>query len=206
MSDENKNTEPETPANTTSAAQDEDAPASPESELTQLRQQLEAKEIEAKTNYDRFMRQAAESENYKKRMTRERDDAIRFANEALIKDLLPIVDNLERAVAHAAGGGNGKPLVEGVEMVLRGFLDALAKHGVTPVDSIGESFDPSRHEAMAQVESDKEKPNSIIAEHQKGYLLRERLLRPALVTVAKPSKINEKKNEGSKVENDPSDD
>jgi molecular chaperone GrpE len=206
MSNENKNTELETSASITPEARQEDTPASLESELTQLRQQLEAKEIEAKTNYDRFVRQAAESENYKKRMTRERDEAIRFANEALIKDLLPVVDNLERAVSHAAGGDNGKPLVEGVEMVLRGFLDALARHGVTPVESVGQSFDPSRHEAMAQVESDKDKPNSITAEHQKGYLFRERLLRPALVTVAKPAKTNEKKNEGNKVENDPSDD
>jgi molecular chaperone GrpE len=206
MSDESKSTELETATDATPAAGQDDSTTSLESEITNLRQQLEAKEIEAKTNHDRFVRQAAELENFKKRTTRERDEAIRFANEVLIRDLLPVVDNLERAVAHAPGGGNGKPLVEGVEMVLRGFLDALAKHGVSPVASVGESFDPSRHEAMAQVESETDEPNTIVAEHQKGFLFRERLLRPALVTVAKTSKTNEKKNDGSKVENDPSDD
>jgi molecular chaperone GrpE len=206
MSDESKNTELETATNATPAAGQDDSTTSLESEITNLRQQLEAKELEAKTSYDRFVRQAAELENFKKRTTRDRDEAIRFANEVLIKDLLPVVDNLERAVAHAPGGGNGEPLVEGVEMVLRGFLDALAKHGVSPVDSVGKSFDPSRHEAMAQVESETDEPNTIVAEHQKGYLFHERLLRPALVSVAKASKTNEKKNDGSKVENDPSDD
>jgi molecular chaperone GrpE len=206
MSDESKNAELETATNATPAAGQDDSTTSLESEITNLRQQLEAKELEAKTSYDRFVRQAAELENFKKRTTRDRDEAIRFANEVLIKDLLPVVDNLERAVAHAPGGGNGEPLVEGVEMVLRGFLDALAKHGVGPVDSVGKSFDPSRHEAMAQVESETDEPNTIVAEHQKGYLFHERLLRPALVSVAKASKTNEKKNDGSKVENDPSDD
>lgn len=206
MSDESKTTELETATNATPAAGQDDSTTSLESEITNLRQQLEAKELEAKTSYDRFVRQAAELENFKKRTTRDRDEAIRFANEVLIKDLLPVVDNLERAVAHAPGGGNGEPLVEGVEMVLRGFLDALAKHGVSPVDSVGKSFDPSRHEAMAQVESETDEPNTIVAEHQKGYLFHERLLRPALVSVAKASKTNEKKNDGSKVENDPSDD
>jgi molecular chaperone GrpE len=99
--------------------------------LDTLRQQLADKEAEAKNNYDRFLRQVAEVDNFKKRAARERDDAIRFANESLIKDLLPVVDNLERAVAHASGGGNGKPIVEGVEMVLKGLLDAMAKYGVT---------------------------------------------------------------------------
>jgi len=206
MSDKRKTAEFETSTDATPAAGQDGSTTSLESEITDLRQQLEAKELEAKTNYDRFMRQAAELENFKKRVTRERDEAIRFANELLIKDLLQVVDNLERAVAHAAGGGNDKPLVEGVEMVLRGFLDVLVKHGVSPVASVGKSFDPSRHEAMAQVESETEESNTIVAEHQKGYLFRERLLRPALVTVAKTSKTNENKNDGSKVENEPSDD
>src|ERR1051325_7630686 len=87
------------------------------SEIAALREQLENKEIEAKNNYDRFLRQAAEFENYKKRTSRDRDDAIRFAKESMIKDMLPIVDNLKGAITHASGGGNGKPLVEGVEMV-----------------------------------------------------------------------------------------
>jgi molecular chaperone GrpE len=177
-----------------------------ESEMVDLKQQLEAKELEAKHNYDRWLRQTAELDNFKKRTARERDEAIRLANEALIKDLLPVVDNLERAVAHASGGGNGKPLVEGVEMVLRQFLDVLTKHGAVQMLAVGQPFDPAKHEAMTQVESDDHEPNSVVEEHQKGYLFRDRLLRPALVSVAKASGTKEKKNAQSKVENGPSDD
>jgi molecular chaperone GrpE len=181
-------------------------PKSESGDLDNLRQELAAKELEAKNNYDRFLRQVAELDNFKKRTTRERDDAIRFANEALIKDLLPVVDNLERAVAHASGGGNGKPIVEGVEMVLKGLLDAMAKHGVTQISAVGQPFDPSKHEAMTQVESTSHEPNSVIDELHKGYMLRDRLLRPALVSVAKAPETREKKNSDNKVENDPGDD
>ena len=177
-----------------------------ESEIAALRQQLEAKEQEANSNYDRLLRQTAELDNFKKRTARERDEAIRFANEALVKDLLPVVDNLERAVAHASGGGNGKPLVEGVELVLRQFLDVLMKHGALQIQAVGQPFDPAKHEAMVQVESSDHETNSIVEEFQKGYIFRERLLRPALVSVAKASGTKEKKNGESKVENGPSDD
>jgi molecular chaperone GrpE len=185
----------------------EEANSNPlESEIADLKQQLEAKELEAKNNYDRWLRQTAELDNFKKRTARERDEGIRLANEALIKDLLPVVDNLERAVAHASGGGNGKPLVEGVEMVLRQFLDVLTKHGAVQMLAVGQSFDPAKHEAMTQVESEDHEPNSVVEEHQKGYLFRDRLLRPALVSVAKTPGTKEKKNGQSKVENGPSDD
>lgn len=175
-------------------------------ETEDLRRELAAKELEAKNHYDRFLRQVAELENFKKRSAREREEVARYANETLIKDLLSVVDNLERAVAHASGGGNGKPIVEGVEMVLKGLLDVLAKHGVTQISAIGQPFDPSMHEAMAQVESDDHQPNSVVEELHKGYTLRDRLLRPALVSVAKGSKTREKKNDDSKVENDHGDD
>ena len=177
-----------------------------EAEFLALRQQLETKETEAKNYYERLLRQAAELENYKKRSARERDDAIRYANESLLKDLLPVVDNLERAIAHASGGGNGKPLVEGVEMVLRGLADVLAKHGAMPILAQGQPFDPTKHEAMTQVETDDHEPNSVVEELHKGYMLRDRLLRPALVSVAKAVKTREKKNPESKVENGQSDD
>ena len=175
-------------------------------ELAKLRENLEAKEKEANENYDRYLRQVAELENFRKRANRERDEAIRFANEALVKDLLPVVDNLERAVAHAKDGGNGKPLVEGVEMVLRGFFDTLAKHGVVPIAAVGQRFDPEKHEAMAQIESGTYEPDTVVEEYHKGYLLRDRLLRPALVSVAKTPKSQGKKNNGGEVENEPGDD
>jgi len=199
-------------ADESSAEQSNEAPPreidsnSLEAELISLRQQLETKETEAKNNYERLLRQAAELENYKKRSARERDDAIRYANESLLKDLLPVVDNLERAIAHASGGGNGKPLVEGVEMVLRGLADVLTKHGAMPILAQGQPFDPTKHEAMTQVETDDHEPNSVVEELHKGYMLRDRLLRPALVSVAKAVKTREKKNPESKVENGQSDD
>lgn len=175
-------------------------------QLENLRQELAAKEVEAKNNYDRFLRQVAELENFKRRSAREREDLSRFANETLVKDLLPIVDNLERAIAHASGGGNGKPIVEGVEMVLKGLLDVLAKHGLAPISALGEAFDPAKHEAIAQVESEIHDANAVVEELHKGYMLHDRLLRPALVSVAKASESRQKKNGDGPVENDPTDD
>lgn len=147
--------------------------------------QLQEKEAEAKAHYESFLRERADMENFKRRMQREQAEAVRFANEPLIRDLLPVVDNLERAVGHAQGGGNGQPLVEGVTLVVRSFLDALEKYGVTRMTSKGELFDPSRHEAMAQVERADVAANTVVDEHCPAYLLHGRLIRPALVTVAK---------------------
>jgi len=205
MSEETKKVADETDESATQILQEEN-PDPMGTAIADLRKQLEAKELEAKNSYERYLRQAAELDNFKKRTARERDEAIRFANEALIKDLLPVVDNLERAVAHASGGGNGKPLVEGVEMVLKTLLDVLMKHGVVQITALGQLFDPSKHEAMAQVESDTHEPNSVVDELHKGYMLRDRLLRPALVSVAKAIKSQEKKNDDSEVENEPGDD
>jgi len=205
MSEETKKVADETDESATQILQEEN-PDPTGTAIADLRKQLEAKEQEAKNSYERYLRQAAELDNFKKRTAREREEAIRFANEALIKDLLPVVDNLERAVAHASGGGNGKPLVEGVEMVLKGLLDVLMKHGVVQITALGQLFDPSKHEAMAQVESDTHEPNSVVDELHKGYMLRDRLLRPALVSVAKAIKSQEKKNDESEVENEPGDD
>ena len=150
-----------------------------------LRTQLEEKEEEAKANYELFLRERAENENFKRRMQKEKVDALRFANEPLIKDLLPVLDNLERAVSHAQGGGNGQSLVDGVSLVLRSFLEALEKYHVSRVSAKGQSFDPNRHEAMAQVETADANPNTVVEEYAPAYLLHDRLIRPALVTVAK---------------------
>ncbi|HET9915766.1 MAG TPA: nucleotide exchange factor GrpE [Candidatus Binatia bacterium] len=180
--------------------------ADQDGEIAELRLQLNAKEEEAKNNYDRYVRQVAELDNFKKRAAREREESSRFANENLVRDLLPVIDNLERAIAHGSSGANGKPLVEGIDMVLKGFLDALSKYGVQSVAAVGMAFDPAQHEALAQVESTEHPPNTVIEQHQKGYLMRDRLLRPALVTVSKAAISQEKKNEGTEVENDQVDD
>jgi len=152
----------------------------------ELQNLLQVKEQEAKDNEEKFLRQAAEMENYKKRVAREKEDAIKFANEALVRELLPVLDNLERAVEHARDGGNGEPLVDGIEMVLKTCLEALEKHGVSQVTAKGEVFDPERHEAYAQIETDDCPPNTVVNEVHRGYFLRDRLLRPSLVSVAKP--------------------
>jgi molecular chaperone GrpE len=183
-----------------------DSPSERQDELAETRDKLQAKEKESEENYARYLRQVAEVDNFKKRVSREKEDAIRYANENLIKDILPVIDNLERAIAHAQGGGNGKPLVEGVEMVLRGLLDVFSKHGVVQVPAIGSVFDPGKHEAMAHVESSEYQPNTIINEHHKGYLFRDRLLRPALVTVSKAPEAKDGKNGQNEVEKGPADD
>ncbi len=160
---------------------DTDGAQSPE--IDQLRGQLQEQSEEARKNYDLFLRERAETENFKKRMVREKSEALRFASEPLVRDLLPVVDNLERAVEHADADGNGQSVLEGVRLVLKSLLDILERHGVKRIDAVGERFDPSRHEAMAQVESAAYAPNQVVDQHHSGYLLHDRLLRPALVTV-----------------------
>lgn len=209
MSDEKKKTNEAADRHDEEATEGSSTPLSIEqaaAELAQLREQLGAKEAEAKANYGRYIRQAAELENFKKRTARDKEETVRFANEALIRDLLSVADNLERAIEHAQDGGNGKPLVEGVEMVLKGLADVLAKHGVTQVSALGQTFDPERHEAMAHVETDAHAPNTVVGEFHKGYLLFDRLLRPALVSVAKAPETKEKKNSRTEVEKPSSDD
>ncbi len=156
------------------------APTPPE--IDQLRRQLQEKTEEARKHYDLFLRERAETENFKKRMVREKSEALRFASEPLVRDLLPVVDNLERAVEHAEG--NGQSVIDGVRLVLKSLLDILERHGVKRIDAVGQQFDPTRHEAMAQVESVEHEPNQVVDQHHSGYLLHDRLLRPALVTVS----------------------
>lgn len=127
----------------------------------------------------------AESESFRKRLTREKDDAIRFANEKVLLEMLPVVDNLERALAHSEAGAAGS-IREGVEITLRQFNHVLQKVGVTRVDaSVGTPFDPRFHEAVAQQESKDLPAGSVAAVLQGGFLLHDRLLRPAMVAVAK---------------------
>lgn len=154
-----------------------------EAETAQLRAEL----LEIK---DRWMRERADLENYKRRAVREKQDALRFGSEALLKDLLPVIDNLHRALAHARVGREDDPILTGVDLVLRGFDEVLERHGVKVVPARGATFDPNRHEAISHVES--EAPaNTVIDEHQRGYVLHDRLLRPALVTVGKGPRPSE---------------
>ncbi len=155
-------------------------------EIEELKKKLEEKEKEAKENYDRLLRTAADFENYKKRAAREKEDWTKFANEDLIRAILPFIDNLERAVNHAQKIADTGVLVKGVQLTLQQLLQALNKFGLSSFESVGKPFDPAMHEAMLVVETDKHEPNQVVEEFQKGYLLNDRLLRPATVSVSKP--------------------
>lgn len=161
---------------TESAGGDQDL----DSELQKARQEAEA-------TYDRLLRVSAEFDNYRKRAQREAEEFRKFANESFAKDLLPVVDNLERAIQVSRGAeeGGAVGVVEGIEMTLRELLKVFEKHHVTPVESLGKVFDPNFHEAVMQEATEAYPPNTIVTEMQKGYLIRDRLLRPALVVVAK---------------------
>lgn len=155
-------------------------------EIEELKKRLEEKEKEAQDNYDRLLRIAAELENYKKRAAKEKEEYIKYAHEDLLKAILPFVDNLERAVNHAEKVVDSGVLVEGVRLTLQQLLNTLTKFGLSTFDSVGQPFDPTRHEAMLVVETDQYEPNHVVEEFQKGYFLHDRLLRPAMVSVSKP--------------------
>jgi molecular chaperone GrpE len=147
---------------------------------------LAAAKEEAADYYDRLLRLSAEFENYKKRSNRELADFRKFANEQIIKDLLGVIDNLERALASAADQeGNAGSIAEGVELTLKEILKILEKNGVTVISAEGEAFDPVYHQAVMQHEAPDQPPNTVIQELQKGYLLHNRLLRPSMVAVSK---------------------
>jgi molecular chaperone GrpE len=158
-------------------------PAEPDTtDVDDLRRQVAEKAAEAAANYDRFLRERAELENFKKRTQRDRAEALRFACEPLLRELLPIIDNLERALEH--GAQSGESLVEGVRLVHKGLLDALSRHGVQRIEALGQVFDPARHQAIATDATAACEPNRVVAQHHTGYLLHDRLLRPAMVTVS----------------------
>jgi len=145
-------------------------------------EQLSAERDELK---DRLLRQAAEMENYKKRAAREQADFLRRANEAMVKDILPVLDNLERALDHAQNGGDQDPLREGLSLIQQDLFKVLARHGLERVESLGQPFNPEFHEAMMQQEDPDQEENTVLTELQKGYLFQGRLLRPAMVVVSK---------------------
>jgi molecular chaperone GrpE len=148
--------------------------------------QLAAAQKQAQENYDRLLRVSAEFENYKKRNSREMQEVIKYANERMAKELLGVVDNLQRAIASAGQSGGGDPaLVQGVELTLNETLKILERHHVTPIEAVGQPFDPNFHQAMLQMETADQPPNTVVQELQKGYRIHERLLRPALVAVSK---------------------
>ena len=154
----------------------------PGDRVAELEAELAARARRRKDAKERWLRERADVENLKKRTARERADAVRFGTENLVRDLLPVVDNLERAVQAAQGGGDGSSLVEGVSLVLKALHDVLGRHGVTRVEAEGTRFDPATHEAVAHVESAEHRAQRRHRGAPAGYRLHDRLLRPAMVT------------------------
>jgi molecular chaperone GrpE len=130
---------------------------------------------------DQLLRLAADFDNYRKRARREKEEYQKVANERLLRDVLPVADNLDRALAHAAADN---PVVAGVRMVSKQLLDILAGYGVRPFDSLGKQFNPEMHEALSQAPAGDAQPGSVLEEIERGYTLHDRLLRPAKVVVA----------------------
>lgn len=151
----------------------------------ELLQKLEEAQVTADKHFDLYLRSQAEIENLKKRFQKEKEGLIRFGNEALIKRLLPVVDNLETALTHAEDEKALEALREGVRLTLKGMRDALHKEGVSEVKALGEPFDPHFHDAISEQEDASVEPRTVIHELQKGYLLNERLVRPATVVVSR---------------------
>jgi molecular chaperone GrpE len=176
---------PATGAPKESAGEDFDpSKATPEQWLSLLEQ----KDEEVRQLKDRVLRIAAEMDNTRKRLERERADAVSYANENIIREILPIVDNLERALQHGEKEVNHKSLLEGVAITLKAFKDTLARFGCASFEATGKAFDPNLHEAVMQQEAGEHPENTVIQELQKGYTLHERLLRPAMVVVSKQSR------------------
>ncbi len=165
------------------------APQSPSAEaLAELQAQLDLSVSRAretmerlKDTHERHLRAAADLENYKKRAQREKEEAERFGIQKLLKELLPVMDNMDRALAHVTEQSS---FVEGIQATRRIFEDTLGRFGVKSFSAVGEPFDPTRHEAMQQVPSASVPPGHVVSEMVRGYLLNDRLVRPALVAVS----------------------
>jgi molecular chaperone GrpE len=178
-------------------AEGEEKAESAESPLKELEEKLAEAQAQAEDHRDRMLRMAAELENVKKRTSREMEDVRKYATENLIRQLLDVVDNLERAIASASPESqNDKGVVDGVVLTLAEITKILEKHHVKPIEAMGEPFDPAFHQAMSQEERSDHPSNTVVQEFQKGYLMHDRLLRPAMVVVSKNSQ-NGQSNEKS---------
>ena len=152
---------------------------------------IEELKAEIKANKDRILRISAEFENYKKRASKEMDDFRKFANETLFKQLLTVVDNLERAISSSEECSDAKPLLEGIKMTYKEIMKFFETFNVKAVKAKGKPFDPAFHQAVSQEESNDYPANTVITELQKGYLLHDRLIRPSMVVVSKVIETNE---------------
>lgn len=165
---------------------DETTPIETEDELARLRQALEETKRVLDEKTDRYLRAVAELDNQKKRAQREREEYIRFANASLLRELLPVLDNFDRALGAARASAEAQGFLAGVELIQRELLKVLEKFGATPYSAVGQPFDPERHEAVQRVLKPDAADMTVVEEIARGYLLNGRVLRPAIVVVAVP--------------------
>lgn len=170
-------------------AEDEITQASPDEEVAEEIQKgktdrIETLEAKAKETENKYLRAVADLENYRKRVQKEKDEVVQAVTDRLLKDFLEVKDHLELALSHSQGATDVKSLREGVTLTLKQLGNLLKKYGVEEIQALGELFDPAYHEAIHQEESAEYKPGAVVHVYQKGYLVKERLLRPARVTVA----------------------
>ena len=151
----------------------------------ELLEKIKELKEESKKNFDLYLRSQADIENIKKRNKKDKEDWIRYSNETLIKEMLPVIDNLEKAISHSQNENSFDALKEGVKLTLKGFIDTLVKSGLEEVKAQGEPFDPSYHQAVSQQEDNNVEVGVILEELQRGYTLNERLIRPAMVVISK---------------------
>ena len=168
-------------------SQDQEEEEIPITKMTkaQLIKKVEKVQEASDKNLDLYIRSQAEIDNLKKRYQKERQDLRKFANESLIKQLLPVVDNLEKAITHSQDEDSIETIREGVDLTLKGLLDTLKKAGVETVEAAGEKFDPNFHEAVSEMADDAVEPGTVVKDLQKGYILNQRLIRPSTVIVSK---------------------
>ena len=160
-----------------------------ETEVSDREPTVEERAADAESKYkemqDRYLRLNAEFDNYKKRMMRENSDRLKYFNMELIKELLPSVDNLERAISHAGDENSDlENMIEGLQMVYKGMQEAFGKFGVSEIESIGKEFDPNCHQAVGMIESQEVPENHVAEECLKGYYLHDRIIRPTMVRVS----------------------
>jgi len=180
-------TEPETQIEEHSAEENHEAEEKPIEKMTkeELLQKIKDLQETSKENYDFYLRSQAEMDNIKKRNKKEKEEWVRYSNETLIKQILPVIDNLEMAISHSHNENSHDALREGVELTLKGLRDTLEKSGLEEVKAQGEPFDPAFHQAVSHEKDENIKAGMILQELQKGYTLHQRLIRPAMVIVSK---------------------
>lgn len=163
-----------------------------EETLESLRRKLQEKEAELKELQERLLYLQADFENFKKLKMKEKQEILRFGNEVLIKELLPVIDNLEMALDHVSKTEDVESLKEGVRLTLNELIRVLQKSGLSPIEAVGKRFDPLFHEALCEEEREDLEPGLVVSEFQKGYLLNGRVIRPSRVSVSKRPEAIEK--------------